>query len=113
MLKRRSPRTQPVIVEPEALEAGLSLHDLGLYAKVSQWLPDLEDDVSVDDFITQLRYGAFGEANSKAELRAGLHRLADAGLLDLDDHEDGPLAHLLTERIKNLPPYSPPSQQLS
>ncbi|MGO4457955.1 hypothetical protein AB4039_11685 [Streptomyces sp. M-16] len=113
MLKRRSPGTQPVIVEPEALGGGPSLYDLGLYGKASQWLPDLDDDVSVDDFVTQLRRGAFGEANSEADLGVGLARLADAGLIDLDDHEDGPLAHLLAERIKNLPPYYPPSPQLS
>ncbi|MFG2978388.1 hypothetical protein ACGFYY_36070 [Streptomyces sp. NPDC048331] len=47
------------------------------------------------------------------ELRAGLPRLADAGLLDLDAHEDSLLAHPLVGRIKNLPPYSPPSPQPS
>ncbi|WP_329391296.1 hypothetical protein OG625_00780 [Streptomyces sp. NBC_01351] len=113
MLRRRSPRTQRVIVEPEVLGAGLSLYDLGLYVKVSEYLLDVDQDISVDDFITPLRRGTFGQANSEAELRAGLQRIADAGLLDLDDHEDGVLAHLLAERIKNLPPYSPPSQQRS
>ncbi|MFG2978387.1 hypothetical protein ACGFYY_36065 [Streptomyces sp. NPDC048331] len=66
MLKRHSPRTQPVIVEPEALEAGLSVYDLGLYVKSASgpWHPHLDDDVSVDGFIRQLRCGTFGEANS-------------------------------------------------
>ncbi|MER7000138.1 hypothetical protein [Streptomyces sp. NPDC000410] len=55
-----------------------------------------------------IRHGVLGETHSEADLRAGLQRLADAGLLDLDDpaDEDGPLAHLPAERIKNLPPYS-------
>ncbi|MEU3657877.1 hypothetical protein AB0E67_35055 [Streptomyces sp. NPDC032161] len=81
--------------------------------KVNEWLPDLADDVSVDDFITQIRAGAFGEQNSKSDLRAGLQRLADAGLIDPNDEtsEDGPLTHLLEERIRNLPPYLPPTSQ--
>ncbi|MFF7183449.1 hypothetical protein [Streptomyces sp. NPDC008121] len=75
--------------------------------KVSEWLALLCDDVGVDEFIAQIRRGAFGEQNSEAELRAGLQRLAPANLIDLDDpqEEDGPLAHLLAERIQNLPPH--------
>ncbi|MFE6885851.1 hypothetical protein [Streptomyces sp. NPDC057702] len=81
----RNPRPQPVVVEPEVLDAHLSLHDLGLYVKVSQWLPLLVEDVSVHDCIAHMRYGAFGEQNSEVELRAGLQRLADAGLLELGE----------------------------
>jgi hypothetical protein len=88
-------RPQPVVVEPEVLHAQLSLYDLGLYVKASEWLPLLVEDVKVDDFITQVRYGVFGEHNSEADLRAGLQRLADAGFLVLDDRsaDDGPHAH--------------------
>jgi hypothetical protein len=81
-------RPKPVVVEPEVLGAHLCLYDLGLYVKVSEWLPLLVDDVSVDDFITQVRYGRFGEHHGEADLRAGLKRLADAGLLILDGSEE-------------------------
>lgn len=81
-------RQKPVVVEPEVLRAGLSLYDLGLYIKVSQWLPPTADEISIDDFITQIRHGAFGEHHCEADLWAGLKHLADAGFLILDDSED-------------------------
>ncbi|MFD9053443.1 hypothetical protein [Streptomyces zaomyceticus] len=110
MPKVMNPRIQPVAVEPEVLAANLSLYDLGLYVKVNEWLPLLVEGVSVDDLLLQMRSGRFGEENSEADLRAGIQRLADAGLIDLDDEDDqdGPLAHLVADRIRELPPYSPP-----
>ena len=112
MFKSHNPRSQPVVVEPEALDAGLSLYDLGLYVKVSEWLPLLVEDVSFDDLIMQVRYGVSGEQNSDAELRAGLQRLADAGLLAFDDQTDETGPTSASPPSGSLPPpYSPPAPQ--
>lgn len=80
----RSPRSQPVVVEPDVLDANLSLYDLGLYVKVCEWLPLVVDGVSVDELLMQMRHGRFGQENSEADLRAGLERLAAAGFFELD-----------------------------
>ncbi|MFE5614109.1 hypothetical protein [Streptomyces sp. NPDC056524] len=72
------------------LRANLSLYDLGLYVKVCEWLPLLIDDVSVDDLVAHMRTGRFGETNSEADLLAGIQRLADAGLLDIDAVNESP-----------------------
>ena len=89
-------RNRPVVVAPEVLlDAGLSLADLGLYAKIEYLLlgvgsrqadvDDSDEELTVNDVVQGLLDGKAGvipQATAE-ELRAGIYRLVAAELYDL------------------------------
>lgn len=80
------PTKQPdVVVVPRevVLDPKLSLADLGLWVKLASWT---YVDIHLDAAVKALLAGDFGNRVDvdEASLRAGIQRLIDAGLLDVD-----------------------------
>ncbi|MEU3220137.1 hypothetical protein [Streptomyces sp. NPDC006971] len=76
-------RKNHVVVPSEALNAGLSLHDLGLYVCVTWLLQEGSGAFHADRLVAELLVGRGGAAvgPTREELRAGIDRLVAAGLL--------------------------------
>ncbi|MFJ7416587.1 hypothetical protein ACIQWZ_38185 [Streptomyces sp. NPDC098077] len=82
---RRTKMTDAVLVPGEVVDdARLSLADLGLYVKLTQWSGRLAE-VDLDQMVTGLLDLSFGDRVDvdEAGLRAGFQRLIDAGLLQV------------------------------
>ncbi|MFJ7271996.1 hypothetical protein ACIQV3_36070 [Streptomyces sp. NPDC099050] len=73
----------PVVVSAKALSAHISLSDLGIYVKVCQMLHMLQPDL--DAVVKEMNFhGRYDEE----EVRAGIQRLATAGLVWIEPTED-------------------------
>ena len=75
-------RNRPVVVPSKVLlDAGLDLHDLGLYVRATYLLQ--ERALDADQLVSELLIGRGGATigPTPEELRAGIDRLVAAGLL--------------------------------